>query len=260
MSDLAVGLDPAAADPRLAGLDPGRLGRLDDFQRRLTSDGRIPGWSMAVGRRSVLAHLSSGGCRDLEAGLPVEPGTLFRIYSMTKPITAVAAMVLCERGDIELSDPLARFIPSFRDMRVFTGGSDLRPVTEPGRRPGRAARGLDRGAAGAAARPAAAGHRRAGRGGRRDHTVTVAIAQTGTLVLDHGPGQGRRELTLVPDAHLALVTPGRIVAAVPDAVASLDPRSPLTWISGPSATSDIELNRVQGMHGPRTLIVIVLDG
>jgi L-lactate dehydrogenase complex protein LldG len=91
-------------------------------------------------------------------------------------------------------------------------------------------------------------------------SVTVAIAQTGTLVLDHGPGQGRRELTLVPDAHLALVTPGRIVAAVPDAVAALDARSPLTWISGPSATSDIELNRVQGMHGPRTLIVIILDG
>jgi CubicO group peptidase (beta-lactamase class C family) len=135
VGDLAIGLNPATADPRLAGFDPGRLGRLDDFLGRLTSAGRLPGWSMAVSRRSVLAHLSVGGCRDLAAGLPVEPGTLFRIYSMTKPVTAVAAMILYEQGDIELSDPLARFIPSFGAMRVFTGGSDQRPVTEPATRP-----------------------------------------------------------------------------------------------------------------------------
>ena len=90
-------------------------------------------------------------------------------------------------------------------------------------------------------------------------TVTVAIAQTGTLVLDHALGPGRRELTLVPDALVAVVARPQIVAAVPDAVAVLDPESPLTWISGPSATSDIELSRVQGVHGPRTLVVIILD-
>jgi L-lactate dehydrogenase complex protein LldG len=90
-------------------------------------------------------------------------------------------------------------------------------------------------------------------------TVTVAIAETGTLILDHGPGQGRRELTLVPDVHVAVVARPQIVATVPDAVRVLPPQAPLTWISGPSATSDIELTRVQGVHGPRTLAVIILD-
>jgi CubicO group peptidase (beta-lactamase class C family) len=122
-------------DARLAGLDPDRLRRLDDFLRRLTERGRIPGWSVAVSRRSVLAHASTGGHRDLAAGLPVEADTIFRVYSMTKPVTAVAAMVLYERGDIKLSDPVAEFIPAFGDMRVFTGGSDVAPETEPTARP-----------------------------------------------------------------------------------------------------------------------------
>ena len=124
-----------AVDPAEAGLDKDRLKRIDAHFARYVEDGRLAGWLLTIGRHGRLAHVARCGSRDLEAGLPVTDDTVWRIYSMTKPITSVAAMILYEEGRLALTDPVSAFIPSFADVRVYQGGSDLKQVTVPATEP-----------------------------------------------------------------------------------------------------------------------------
>jgi CubicO group peptidase (beta-lactamase class C family) len=118
-------------DPEALGLDPARLRRVDALLTRYVDEGLLPGWQLAITRHGRLAHLTSHGHRDVEAGLPVTENTIFRIYSMTKVVTCVAALALWEQGAFQLNDPVTRFIPSFEALRVWRGGSTLKPDTEP---------------------------------------------------------------------------------------------------------------------------------
>lgn len=113
------------------GFDAGRLARIDRHFATYVDDGRLPGWLVVVTRGSKVVHLSAYGSRDVEAGGPVQVDTIFRIYSMTKPITSVAAMMLYEEGAFELKDPVSRFVPAFDEVRVYRSGSALNPVTGP---------------------------------------------------------------------------------------------------------------------------------
>lgn len=119
------------AKPSEIGLDASRLHRIDDHFRHYVDNGQLAGWLIAVMRHGELAHFSTYGHRDKEANEPVTADTIWRIYSMTKPITAVAAMMLWEEGKFELKDPVSKFIPSFADQKVWKNGSTAKYFLDP---------------------------------------------------------------------------------------------------------------------------------
>ncbi|MEV6805004.1 serine hydrolase domain-containing protein [Streptomyces sp. NPDC051132] len=119
------------AEAAEAGLDAGALDRLDRHFARHVDEGRLPGYLVAVARGGRVAHLTVYGLRDVAAGLPVEPDTLWRIYSMTKPVTAVAVLMLAQEGRLSLDDPVDRHLPAFAAPRVYTGGTGAGMRTRP---------------------------------------------------------------------------------------------------------------------------------
>ncbi|MFG2374787.1 serine hydrolase domain-containing protein [Streptomyces sp. NPDC048504] len=122
-------------DPDEVGLDHKALDRLDQHFAHYVDVERLPGFLVSVARHGRVAHLTAHGHRDVAARLPVTPDTLYRIYSMTKPVTAVAALILMEEGKLSLDDPVGRHLPAFADMRVYDSGSGsdvkTRPVEQP---------------------------------------------------------------------------------------------------------------------------------
>ena len=118
-------------DPTTLGFSAERLARLDKYLAGYVDDGRLAGWQLALTRRDQLAHFSSYGARDKEAGLPAEPDTIWRIASMTKPITTVTAMTLWQQGVFSLQDPISKWIPSFENVRVYDKGTPAALFTVP---------------------------------------------------------------------------------------------------------------------------------
>jgi len=120
-----------ASDPAQLGFDRARLQRIDAHLSRYVEDGRLPGASVLVSRDGKVAHVYACWRRDIAAGLPMQADTVVRIYSMTKPVTSVAVMMLIEQGLLELTDPVSKWIPAFERARVYTGGPTAKPVTVP---------------------------------------------------------------------------------------------------------------------------------
>ncbi|MBL6636009.1 MAG: beta-lactamase family protein [Ilumatobacteraceae bacterium] len=113
------------------GFDTSRLRRIDSHFQRYVDDGRLAGWQVMVSRHGELAHHSTYGLRDLEQGTPFTDDTVVRLYSMTKPLTTLAAMQLVEEGVLQLKDPVAKYVPSFAHTQVYRSGSVQKPMTEP---------------------------------------------------------------------------------------------------------------------------------
>ena len=122
---------PQSGEPESVGMSSERLSRIDQHFRRYLDDGRLAGWQIVVARRGTVVHHSCEGRRDLESGAEVTADTIWRIFSMTKPVTAVLALQLWEEGAFELNDPLHRYLPEFADTKVFRSGSSTAPVLEP---------------------------------------------------------------------------------------------------------------------------------
>jgi CubicO group peptidase (beta-lactamase class C family) len=126
MSELTTTVDPATV-----GLDADRLERISSHFDEHVQKGRLPGWLSAIGRDGELAWVGRGGCRDVESGIAVEPDTIWRIYSMTKPVTSIAAMLLHEEGRFDLNDDVAAWLPEFAEPRVYVEGPPDAPITRP---------------------------------------------------------------------------------------------------------------------------------